>query len=70
MTKKRPPLYGGKAWKPGRGANRDPKLSAIRRGMTDALNKYGLGGLEKTRVPRRKPGMPKMPWDTDEGGSS
>lgn len=57
------PKFGGAKWRAGAGANRSRAVSLIRRAVTTATNKYGIGGVEKTREKPRPITLPKMPWE-------
>lgn len=57
--------FGGPKWQAGAGANRNRNVSLIRRGMTEATNKYGIGGALKARK-RPSPSLPPTPWDKDK----
>lgn len=51
---------------PGKGANTDPKVRAMRSAKTKANYKYGMGGLPKGDGHKPKPvTLPKMPWDKE-----
>ena len=63
--KPRKGTFGGPKWQAGKGANADSRVSIIRRGMTNATNKYGIGGALKVRK-RPLPSLPPTPWDRDK----
>lgn len=44
------------------------KLMLMRRADTEAGATHNIGGVRKS-PPRRKPSMPKMPWDEEPEGS-
>jgi hypothetical protein len=45
--------------KPGKAANRDPKVTLIRKAATAATERYGIGGRLKKKPPA-KPSLPRL----------
>lgn len=59
MKEKPPP-------RPGKGANRDPRVRLMRSANTTANYRYGMGGLPKTKgAARRQVTLPTVPWKDD-----
>lgn len=59
------PKFGGAKWRAGDGQNRSRTVRLIRRAMTTVTNKYGVGGVEKTREKPRPITLATTPWKDD-----
>ena len=52
--------------RPGKGTNKNPKLTLVRKASTSAVERYGIGGRPKRLGGPKKPTLPKVKFLEDK----